>query len=216
MSRLANQRNLLWGDSTPAQLEGGTMSRTTYFHQRRQRVVTGLVLIGMVASAATTRTRSLSREATLVNQMPSATNCVMAAGKQSPTAVDSDRARSAYFAEFTGVGAEGRDMIWRGAVAGAAVGELTVRLAHVGRDIDSAEPTWPVEGIIFVSGEDPRRAFAAEVYGTIDWRSKRVKLAGEVSAGYMRGAHVEQMADLIDNDLSGELRFASTTLAVSR
>lgn len=189
------------------------MSRTTYFHQRRQLVVTGLVLIGMVASAAATHTPSPSLEATLVNQFPSATNRVIAAGKQSPAAVDCDRARSAYFAEFTGVGAEGRDMIWRGAIAGAAVGELTVRLAHVGRDIDSAKPTWPVEGIIFVSGEDPQHAFAAEVRGTIDWRTKRVKLAGEVSVGYKRGAHVEQTADLIDHDLSGELRFAPTTLA---
>lgn len=192
------------------------MSRTTYFHLRRQLVLAGLVLIGMVASAATTHTLCPSPEATLVNQSPSATNRMIAADKQSPTAMDSDRARSAYFAEFTGVGAEGRDMIWRGAVAGAAVGEMTVRLAHVGRDIDTAKPTWPVEGIIFVSGEDPQRAFAAEVRGTIDWRTKRVKLAGEVSVGYMRGAHVEQTADLIDHDLSGELRFAPTTLAIVR
>jgi hypothetical protein len=32
----------------------------------------------------------------------------------------------------------------------------------------------------------------------------------------MRGAHVEQTADLIDNDLSGELRFAPTTFAFAR
>jgi hypothetical protein len=166
------------------------MSRTTYFHQRRQLVVIGLVLTGMVASAATIDTPS--------------------------TAVNSDRATSAYFAEFTGVGAEGRDMVWHGAIAGATVGELTVRLAHVGRDIDTAKPTWPVEGIIFVSGVDPQRAFATEVRGTIDWRTKRVKLAGKVSVGYMRGTLVEQTADLIGHDLSGELRFAPTTLAVAR
>ena len=151
-------------------------------HPRRMFVVTGLVLIGLSASAATTRKQ-----------------CV-----------------SSYFAEFTGVGADGRDMVWRGAAAGAAVGEMTVRLAHEGRDIDTAKPTWPVEGIIIVSGEDPRRAFAAEVHGTIDGRTKREKLAGDVSVGYMRGAHVEQTADLIDHDLSGELRFAPTTLAFAR
>jgi hypothetical protein len=155
---------------------------TRSLHSRRMFVMTGLVLIGLTASAATTRKQ-----------------CV-----------------SSYFAEFTGVGADGRDMVWRGAVAGAAVGEMTVRLAHEGRDIDTAKPTWPVEGIIIVSGEDPRRAFAAEVHGTIDWRTKRVKLAGDVSVGYMRGAHVEQTADLIDHDLSGELRFAPTMLAFAR
>lgn len=99
-------------------------------------------------------------------------------------------------------------MVWRGAIAGAALGELTVRLAHVGRDIDSAKPTWPVEGIIFVSGEDPQRAFAAEVYGTIDWPTKRAKLEGDVSMGYMRGRHIDLIADLIDCDLSGDLRLA--------
>jgi hypothetical protein len=107
-------------------------------------------------------------------------------------------------------------MVWRGAVAGAAVGELTVRLAHVGRDVDTAKPTWPVEGIIFVSGQDPRRAFAAEVHGTIDWPTKRVKLTGEVSVGYMRGAHIEQTADLIDHDLSGELRLAPAVLTADQ
>ena len=195
------------------------MSRTTRSHPRRPLVATGLALIGLAASAATTQAQSPTPERALLNRIPAATHRVVAAGNQSPIAIDGDRAdlaKSAYFAEFTGVGAEGRDMVWRGAVAGAAVGELTVRLAHVGRDVDTAKPTWPVEGIIFVSGEDPRRAFAAEVRGTIDWPTKRVKLAGEVSVGYMRGAHVEQTADLIDHDLSGGLRLAPATLAAAR
>ena len=138
------------------------------------------------------------------------------------TAGESDRGselkglKSAYFAELTGVGAEGRDMVWRGAVAGAAVGELIVRLAHAGPAIDTAKPEWPVEGIIFVSDEDSRRAFAAEVRGTIDWPTKRVKLAGEVSVGYMRGARIEQTADLVNHDLSGEMRFALATVATAR
>ena len=185
------------------------MSRITRSsHSRRMFVTTGLVLLGLAATAATTR-KSTGPEATLLNRIPIAAHCVFAR-------VNGDRAKSAYFAELTGVGADGRDMVWRGSIAGAAVGELTVRLAHEGRDIDTSNPTWPVEGIIIVSGEDPRRAFAAEVHGTIDWRTKRAKLAGDVSVGYMRGAHVEQTADLIDHDLSGELRFAPTTFAFAR
>ena len=191
------------------------MSRTTRSHPRRPLVATGLALIGLAASAATTQAQSPSPGRALLNRIPAATYRVVAAGNQSPTAVDGDRAKSAYFAEFTGVGAEGRDMVWRGAVAGAAVGELTVRLAHVGRDVDTAKPTWPVEGIIFVSGEDPRRALAAEVRGTIDWRTKRVKLAGEVSVGYLKGARLEQTADLVNHDLSGEMRFAPAALATA-
>ena len=192
------------------------MSRTTRSHPRRPLVVTGFILTALAVSAATAQAQSPSPQRALLNRIPAATYRLVAAGNQSPTAVDGDRAKSAYFAEFTGVGADGRDMVWHGAVAGAAVGELTVRLAHVGRDVDTAKPTWPVEGIIFVSGEDPRRAFAADVRGTIDWRTRRLTLAGEVSVGYLRGAHVEQTADLINHDLSGEPRLAPATLAAAQ
>jgi len=192
------------------------MSRTIRFHSRRLLLATGLVLIGLAASAATTQAQSPAPDRALRNLIPAATYRVVATGNQSPTAIDGDRTRSKYVAEFTGVGAEGRDMVWRGTVAGVAVGEMTVRLAHVGRDVDTAKPTWPVEGIIFVSGNDPQRAFAAEVHGTIDWPTKRVKLAGEISVGYMRGAHIEQTADLVNLDLSGELRLTPATLAADR
>jgi len=189
------------------------MSRTPRSHPRRSIVATGLVVIGLVATAALTQAQSPAPDRALLNRIPVATYRVVATGNQSPIDIEGDRPRSAYFAEFTGDGAEGRDMVWRGAVAGDAVGEFTVRLAHAGRDVDTAKPTWPVEGIIVVSGEDPQRAFAAEVHGTIDWLTKRVKLAGVVSVGYMRGARIEQTADLINYDLSGELRLPPATLA---
>ena len=192
------------------------MSRTSRSNPRRPLIMTALVLmIGLAASASTTLAQRPAPDPALYSRIPVATDRVVAAGTQAPAAVNGDRAESVYFAEFTGVGAEGRDMVWRGAVAGAAVGELTVRLAHAGRDVDTAKPTWPVEGIIFVSGDDPRRAFAAEVRGTIDWRTNRLTLAGEVSVGYLRGAHVEQTADLSNYDLSGELRLAPRTLAAA-
>src|SRR6185437_12715998 len=143
------------------------MSHRIRSPRRRPLVVTGLLLLGLAATAA---------------------------GNPSQATIDRSRKAGAYFAEFTGVGSEGRDMVWRGAVAGVAAGEMTVRLAHVGRDVDTAKPTWPVDGIIFVSGEDPQQSFAADVHGTIDWRTKRVKLTGDVSVGYMKGAHVEQTA----------------------
>jgi len=192
------------------------MSRTTRFHSHRLLIVTGLVLIGLAAWAATTPAQRPAPDRALHNRIPAAAYRVVAPEKQSPAAIEDDRARGAYFAEFTGVGAEGRDMVWRGAVTGVAAGELTVRLAHVGRDVDTAKPTWPVEGIIFLSGKDPQRAFAAEVHGTIDWRTKRMKLAGEISVGHMRGAHIEQTADLMNYDLSGELRLTRATLAADQ
>jgi hypothetical protein len=192
------------------------ISRTTRSLPRRPLALTGLALIALAASAATTEAQRPTPDRALLDRSPVATSRVVAAGTQAPAAVDGDPVESAYFAEFTSVGPEGGDMVWRGAVAGAVVGELTVRLARVGRDFDTAQPTWPVEGIIFVVGEDPRRAFAAEVRGTIDWRTKSLTLEGEVTVGYLRGAHVEQTADLIDRDLSGELRLAPATLAAAQ
>ena len=191
-------------------------TRTTRSYVRRPLALTGVALIALAASAATTRAQRPTPDRALLDRTPAATDRVAAAGTQSPAAVDGDLARSAYFAEFTGVGPEGRDMVWQGAVAGAAVGELTVRLAPAGKVVDTARPEWPVEGVIFVTGDDPRRAFAADVRGTIDWRTNRLTLAGEVTVGYLRGAHVEQTADLVDRDLSGELRVAPATLAAAR
>ena len=192
------------------------MSRTTRSRRLWPLALTALALMGLVASPATAQAQSPSPDRTLLGRIPVATDRMVSAGNQAPAAVDGDRAKSAYFADFTGVGPEGRDMGWRGAIAGAAVGELTVRLAPEGRIIDTARPEWPVEGIIFVAGEDPRRAFAAEVRGTIDWRRERVTLAGEISVGYLRGTHVELTAALINNDLSGELRIAPATLAAAK
>lgn len=136
----------------------------------------------------------------------------------SPPAAGSDRTNelySAYVAGFTGHDAARRGLVWRGAVAGAAIGELTLRLAHEGRVIDTNH-TWAVEGIVFVSGEDPRRAFAAEVRGTIDWQAKRATLTGVVSTGYLSGAHIELTADVIDDALHGELRLAPARLAAAQ
>ncbi len=107
-------------------------------------------------------------------------------------------------------------MVWRGAVAGAAVGQLTLRLAHEGQVINVTSPAWPVEGIVFVSGEDPRRAFAAEVRGTIDWQAKRVTLTGVVSTGYLSGVRIELTADVINDVLHGELCLVPASLAAAR
>ena len=164
------------------------MSRTTHSPPRRQLVASSLLLIGLAGSGG-------------------------AAQAQSATFARTNDLYSAYVAGFGGLDGAGRDMVWRGAVAGAAVGQLTLRLAHEGQVTDPTDHTWAVEGIVFVSGEDPRRAFAAEVRGTMDWQSKRVTLTGMVSTGYLSGAHIELTADVLDDALHGELRLAPATLA---
>ena len=164
------------------------MSRTTHFHPRRALFASAVLLIGLAASGGTAQSQSSKFDRT--NDL-----------------------YSAYVAGFTGLDAAGRDMVWRGAVAGAAVGELVVRLAPEGGVIDSTTSDGPVEGIIFVSGEDPRQAFAAEVRGTINWKSKRATLTGVVSTGYLSGTHIELTADVINDALHGELRLVPATHA---
>jgi hypothetical protein len=167
------------------------MSRTTDSHPRRVLFGPAVLLIGLAATGAT-------------------------AQAQSPRFAPTNDLHSAYVAGFTGLDAAGRDLVWRGAVAGGAVGQLIVRLAHDGRVIDVTNRTWPVEGIVFISGEDPRRAFAAEVRGTIDWQAKRATLTGVVSTGYLGGAHIELTADVINDALHSELRLAPVRLAAAR
>jgi hypothetical protein len=176
---------------TSAKLEEAPMSRTAHSHPRRALFASAVLLIGLAASGGT-------------------------AQAQSPRFDRTNELYSAYVAGFTGLDAAGRDMVWRGAVAGAAVGQVTLRLAPEGRIIDATNRTRPVEGIIFVSGEDPRRAFAAEVRGTIDWQAKRVTLTGVVSTGYLSSAHIELTAELIDDALHGELRLVPASLAAAR
>lgn len=166
------------------------MSRTTQFHPRRVLFASAALLIGLAGSDGPARA-------------------------QSPKLDRTNELYSAYVAGFTGRDAAERDLIWRGAVAGAAVGQLTLRLAPEGRVI-ATNHRWPVEGIIFVSGEDPRRAFAAEVRGTIDRQANRVTLSGVVSTGYRSGAHIELTADVINDALHGELRLAPAKLAAAQ
>ena len=104
------------------------MSRTTHFHPRRALFASAVLLIGLAAPGGT-------------------------AQAQSPRFDRTNDLYSAYVAGFTGLDAAGRDLIWRGAVAGAAVGQLTLRLAQDGLIIDATNPTRAVEGIVFVSGE---------------------------------------------------------------
>jgi hypothetical protein len=70
------------------------MSRTTHFHPRRALFASAVLLIGLAASGGTAQSQSsrLDRTTSLY---------------------------SAYVAGFTGLDAAGRDMVWRGAVAGA-------------------------------------------------------------------------------------------------
>ena len=160
------------------------MYGTAHSHSRRTLVASGLFLLGLAGSAQAQRA----------------------------TFAPANVLYSAYVAGFSGLDGAGRDMVWRGAVAGAAVGQLTLRLAHEGQVSDPTSHTWSVEGIVFVVGEDSRRAFAGEVRGTMDWQAKYVALTGVVSTGYLSGTPIELTADVHEDTLHGELRLEPARL----
>jgi len=119
------------------------------------------------------------------------------------TSVPSERIEMGYTLHFDGVGAEGVDNIWTGSIVGAPRGEITVRVAHQGPEADRAKVLWPVTAIVFVAADDPRESFAAELEGTLDWSSGRMRLSGGITEGWMNGAAVWQTVDLDPRAFNG-------------
>jgi hypothetical protein len=114
-------------------------------------------------------------------------------------------AAGTFSAPFSGVGAEGQDLLWIGPASGGIPGEMVIRLADKGAAIDSNQPTWAVNGIVFVSGA-PEDSFAAEVDGKIDWRRGTIELRGRITVGHLKGAVFEQTGEIRDLDVRGQWR----------
>jgi hypothetical protein len=189
------------------------MSRTTRSHPHRPIVVTALVLIGLAASAATTRAQSPTPEAALLNRIPAATYGEVAAGNPSPTSIDVAasvganrvRASGTFSTPFSGVAANAKDLMWTGSAGGGVPGEMLILLADKGPAVESSRPVWEVEGIVFVSGA-AEESFAADVDGTIDWKQGKMVLRGRITVGRLNGAAFEQTAEVQQLDLRGQWR----------
>jgi len=109
-----------------------------------------------------------------------------------------------YSVQFEGVGAEGVDDVWRGPLARATPGEITLRVEYRGVPRDVARPVWPVRVMAFVAADDPAKSFLAETDGTLDWHTGTMELTGRVSEGWMNGASVQQTLTLDPKHLDGE------------
>ena len=188
------------------------MSRTTRSHPRRPIVMPALILIGLAASAATAQAQSPGPGRALLNRTPAATYRVVGRGNQSPSSIDAGnvgvngvRGSGTFSTPFSGVAANGKDLMWTGTADGGVRGEMLILLADMGPAIESNRPMWEVEGIVFVSGA-PEESFAADVDGTIDWKQGRMLLRGRITAGPLNGAAFEQTAGLQQCDLRGQWR----------
>ena len=92
---------------------------------------------------------------------------------------------------YTGPGPEGTDMLWRARTARPLPGHATIRMEYAGDPADRGMPIWPVSAWVAFAADDPRHSFAAELSGTVNWRSGVVRVAGLVSAGDGRDTPVE-------------------------
>ena len=150
------------------------MSRTTRSHPRRPIVMPALILIGLAASAATAQAQSPGPERALLDGAPAATYRAVGGGNQSLTSlevagnvgVNRVRGSGTFSTPFSGVAANGRDLMWTGTAGGGVPSEMLILLADKGPAVESNRPVWEVEGSVFVSGA-PEESFAADVDGTI-------------------------------------------------
>ncbi|HUR94308.1 MAG TPA: hypothetical protein VMY76_06980 [Gemmatimonadales bacterium] len=111
----------------------------------------------------------------------------------------------AFGVEYGGIGAEGVDLIWRGYAGGPVPGQVVIRVEYAGTIDERGMPVWPVNVWLFYSADDYRSSFAAELSGSMNWRSGDMQVSGIVSDGDRRGAPLEQRLRLYRPGLGGDV-----------
>ncbi len=139
-------------------------------------------------------------------------NAIAAARAATPSA-QANLGALEFKAIYTGGGAEGVDLIWRGPLEGALPGVATVRVEYTGAEANRARPVWPVRALLFVSANDRARSFVGELAGSMNWQTGEMHLSGPVTDGWQRGARLEQTLSLNRPwfDGAGTIRFVEHT-----
>ena len=98
----------------------------------------------------------------------------------------------AFEVRYAGTGVEGGGMEWRARTGGPVAGLVTIRMDYAGDPADRRMPIWPVNVRLFFVADDSRSSFAAELSGTMSWRTGDMRVAGLVSDGARRDTALEQ------------------------
>ena len=122
----------------------------------------------------------------------------------------------AFEVRYGGIGAEGVDMVWRARAGGPVAGLVTIRMEYAGDPADRRMPIWPVNVWLFYSADDLRGSFAAELSGTMSWRTgehagrrtgERRRAAGHggraTDAGHAAGAQRDRHDGVLSADRVG-------------
>jgi hypothetical protein len=106
---------------------------------------------------------------------------------------------------YTGLGAEGVDMVWRGEVQGEAPGQVTIRMEYAGPAAGRRAAVWPVNVWLFFSADDLRTSFAAELSGRMHWGTGEMRVTGLVSDGVRVDTPIEQRMQVDQPGLEGRV-----------
>jgi hypothetical protein len=109
----------------------------------------------------------------------------------------------AFEVEYAGVGAEGIDLVWRGQAGSSVPARVTIRMEYAGGADERAMPVWPVNVWLFYSADDYRSSFAAELSGSMNWRTGQLRVSGLVSDGPRMNVPLEQRVQLHRPGLAG-------------
>ena len=115
-------------------------------------------------------------------------------------------------------GTEARgDLVWHGLVAIGRPGRVTIRVEYAGPPAERRMPIWPVNAWLFYSADDLRSSFAAELSGSLSWRTGELRVTGLVSDGAGVGTPLEQRMHLGQPGLAGRVtvKFFPRLAAVS-
>jgi hypothetical protein len=109
----------------------------------------------------------------------------------------------AFEVRYGGIGVEGVDLVWRAQVGGPVAGLVTTRMEYAGDPADRRMPTWPVNVRLYFSADHLRGSFAAELSGTMNWRTGEMRAAGLVGDGARQDTAIEHRMRVTRPELDG-------------
>lgn len=101
--------------------------------------------------------------------------------------------------------------LWSGRLSGSSDGGLVVTLEPLGSLMETANPSWTVKTRWIVARAAPKEdRLVAELYGTVNWKSGKMRLSGVVSDGCLKGYEAAAEGRFTDLDVAGTLRITPT------
>jgi len=114
----------------------------------------------------------------------------------------------AFVGQFEGVSeADHNSNLWSGQVSGSMNGALVVTLEPLGSLMETANPIWQVKTRWRVPAAGPGgSSLVAELYGTVNWKTGRMRLSGVVTEGCLKGYEAVVDGRFADLDAAGTLQ----------